>query len=106
METSKDAFLLRGEVGRGEHQHRVKRVHDTAAESFITIPLCLNYRVCEMPPVSRWSGCMWHFGFSPFKSIMVESADSRRSLLPLYIKTQKMPRSSHREIFSAFFLLI
>ena len=27
-ETSKDAFLLRGDVGRGEHQHRVERVHD------------------------------------------------------------------------------
>ncbi len=85
METSKDAFLLRGDVGRGEHQHRVKRVHDTAAESFITIPLCLNYRVCEMPPVSRWSGCMWHFGFSPFKSIMVQRAPIRVVHFSLYI---------------------
>ena len=70
---------------------------------FIRTPHCLNHRASEVPPVSRWSGCMWHFGFSPFKSIMVESADSRRSLLPLYIKTQKMPRSSHRENFLGVF---
>ena len=25
---SKDAFLLRGDAGRGEHQHRVERAHD------------------------------------------------------------------------------
>ena len=34
---------------------------------------------------------------------MVDSADSRRSLRPLYIKTQKMPRSSHRENFLGVF---
>ena len=52
-------------------------------------------------------GCMWHFGLSPFKSIMVESADSHRLFFPLYIyKDVKIPGYSHRRLFFGRFVLL
>jgi len=61
-----------------------------------------------MPPVSRWScGATRVYVALSFFTFQIdygsESADSRRSLLPLYIKTQKMSRSSHRENFVGVF---
>ena len=106
-QTSKDAFLLRGDVGRGEHQHRVERVHDLLQSVFIRIPLCLNYRVCEMPPVSRWSCgatrvyvALWFFTFQ------IDDGRERRfasfTSPSIYEDSKNAPIQPSRKFFGVF----
>ncbi len=100
MRTSKDAFLLRGDVGRGEHS-AAWNAYTTCCGVFNRIPLCLNYRVCEMSPVSRWSCgatrvyvALWSFTFQ------IDHGRERRFasfIFPLYIyKDVKIAGYSHR----------
>src|SRR6266516_936402 len=82
--------------------------YTTCCKVFIRIPLCLNYRVCEMPPVSRCSCgatrvyvALWSFTFQ------IDHSRERRFasfIFPLYIyKDVKIPGYSHRSILVADF---
>src|SRR5205823_14414206 len=73
------SFLVqpRGDAGRGEHQHRVERVHDLLQSLHENSPVSESRKMPTLPHLCcEAPGFVCSSCFSPFKSITVESADS------------------------------